>query len=116
MSDIEKLFECVLSALKTDIELHPYESGPVRELNISNQELAQTLGSDYRRNDLPPLLMKLMSFRSECAYWDGQYVSYKNLCTAYWLKKDGITIHIYTDAIKLLKRKKNNGKKEQNKR
>ena len=105
MSDIEKLFECVLLAIKTDIELHPDQPGPVRVLFVSNQQLAQALGGDFRKNDLPPLLMKLMSWRSESAYSDGQYISHKNFCTAYDMKKDGVVIHIYPEAIKFLKRR-----------
>ena len=46
ISAIEKLFECVLLALKTDIELHPDQPGPVRVLFVSNQQLAQALGGD----------------------------------------------------------------------
>lgn len=112
MTDMEKLFECVLLALKADIEMYTDKPGAVRVLFISNQQLAQALGGDFRRVNLPPLLMELMTWRSESAYSDGQYISYKNFCTAYTIKKDGVIIHIYPETIKFLKGRNKHGKKE----
>ena len=102
MSYVEKLFQCALKVLKEDLERDSGQPKVIREVFISNNQLAQVFGPDYRKDALGSILMQLMSWRTVTERYGDTYCSYTNLCPAFRYTKDGVVIHMYPQAIKYL--------------